>query len=81
MKKLPLDIDLSGPDLNFHPRKEDRRKNDTRIRGEFFIRQVGDRTVFGKNRRKASDRRNTLIDTSFVSICEVGVDGKSRKLL
>lgn len=67
MKKKFTNIngnDERGLDLSFTERGSERRKNKTNVVGEFFIRAVGDRKVFGKNRRKGNRRDELLIDTT-----------------
>jgi len=77
--KQKLDIDLSG-DLTFTSRKGDRRQTKSKVRGEFYVREHGDRTIFGKDRRKKRDRRDVLIDTSFARISEISGETKKRGL-
>ena len=69
--------------LNFVPRENDRRQTKTRAVGndKFFMRKVGDRLITGVERRKCSDRRNELIDTTHVTLWEENIDGTRYKIL
>ena len=73
MKKKFTNIKDDSPEFTFAERKGDRRKNKTNVVGEFFIRAVGDRKVFGKNRRKGDRRDELLIDTTGWTVRDVQI--------
>ena len=67
-------------DLTFHDRKSgDRRQNETATsNGKIYTRNIGDRVIVGKERRKRN-RRNELIDSTHITI--TNKDGSRYRVL